>query len=220
VVELSGNKASEVTRHDPASSIFSLLTSKDLPLSDKRYIFGASPDSFSPQTSCTSRKDITSSRWFNKTFLKYSSLPMYQEGTRKFICVPIILFIDETHLNRQGTATICPVSYTLRIFNEATKKNPHAWRHLGFIPKDVVRAVIGNTHKENKRLKLADVHAHSRAILEPLIEFQSKGPYQWVFNNLHSGGANDVPGQEYDLFFSVAYIIGDIKGHIFSYYEI
>ena len=129
--------------------------------------------------------------------------------------VPIILFIDETHLDRQGSATLCPVSYTLGIFNDHTRKNPHAWRHLGFIPKDVVLAVIGNTHKENKRLKLADFHSHLRAILEPLITFQSNGPYQWCFHDLHTGVPNGVATdqQPYDLFFPVAYIIGDIKGH-------
>ena len=87
--------------------------------------------------------------------------------------VPIILFIDETRLDRQGSATLCPVSYTLGIFNDSTRKNPHAWRHLGFIPKDVVRAVIGNTHQENKRLKLAESieifstdHIHIRKTLQ------------------------------------------------------
>jgi len=35
VVVLSGNKASEVTRHDPGSSIFSLLTSNNLPTGEK-----------------------------------------------------------------------------------------------------------------------------------------------------------------------------------------
>jgi hypothetical protein len=216
VVDLSGNKASEVTRHDPASSIFSLLTSKDLPNGDKRYIFGSRPDLFTPQTDGTSRNDITSSRWFNNTYQKYLRLPIYQDGSRQFIVVPIIMFIDETHLDRQGSATICPVSYTLGIFNELTNKNPHAWRHLGFVPKDVVRSVIGNSHKENKRLKLADFHSHLRAILEPLIAFQSNGPYQWVFKDLCPIHPNDVPGasnQEYDLFFPLAYIIGDIKGH-------
>jgi len=216
VVELIGNKASEVTRHDPASSIFSLLTSQDLPQGDKRYIFGSRPDSFTPQTDGNTRNDITSSRWFNLTYNKYLRLPMYQDGTRKFVTVPIIMFIDETHLDRQGSATICPVSYTLGIFDEDTKKNPHAWRHLGFIPKDVVRSVIGNSHKENKRLKLADFHSHLRAILEPLILFQSNGPYRWVFKDLCPIHLNDdtiAVQQEFDLFFPVAYIIGDIKGH-------
>lgn len=203
VVELSGEKASEVTRHDPASSIFSLLKSRDLPPGNKRYIFGSRPDLFTPQIGCSTRNDITSSRWFNKTYQKYLQLPQYREGIRKFINVPIIMFIDETFLDRQGSATICPVSYTLGIFNEATKKNPQAWRHLGFIPKDVVRTVIGNTYEENKRLKLADFHSHLRAILELLKDFQSNGPYKWTFRDLHSSGDNGDPvaiQQEYDFF--------------------
>jgi|TARA_B110000261_G_scaffold161443_1_gene202893 hypothetical protein len=217
VVHLIGEKASEVTRHDPASSIFSLLKSIILPLGNKRYIFGSRPDLFTPQIGCSSRNDITSSRWFNNTYRKYSHLQKYLNGRVKFMCVPIILFIDETFLDRQGSATICPVSYTLGIFNEATKKNPEAWRHLGFIPKDVVRTVIGNSYEENKRLKLSDFHAHLRAILEPLKEFQTNGPYKWTFRDLQpSGRVNGEPvviQQEYDLFFPVAYIIGDIKGH-------
>lgn len=217
VVELSGNEASEVTRHDPVSSIFSLLTSKVLSPGGKRYIFGTRPNTFTPQLGCTNRNDITSSRWFFNTYRKYSQLPKYLNGRVKFMCVPIILFIDETHLDRQGSATICPVSYTLGIFNEATKKNPHAWRHLGFVPKDVVRAVIGNTQAENKRLKLADFHAHLRAILLPLKEFQDNGPYGWHFQDLISSGQNEdldaAARQEYDLFFPVGYVIGDIKGH-------
>jgi len=107
VVELSGNKASEVTRHDPGSSIFSLLTSNDLPTGEKRYIFGSSPDTFTPQTGGISRNDITSSRWFNTTYQKYATIPIYQRGSRKFVMVPIILFIDEMHLDRQGSAKLC-----------------------------------------------------------------------------------------------------------------
>jgi len=78
VVELTGNKASEVTRHDPGSSIFSLLTSKDLPTGEKRYIFGSSPNTFTPQIGDISRNDITSSQWFNTTYQKYATIPIYQ----------------------------------------------------------------------------------------------------------------------------------------------
>ena len=118
------------------------------------YIFGTRPNTFTPKLSCTNRNDIISSRWFFNPYRKYLHLPKYLNGQFKFMCVPIILFIDEIHLDRQGSATICPVLHTLGIFSEATKKNPHAWRHLGFIPKDVVRAVIGNTQAENKRYTL------------------------------------------------------------------
>jgi len=96
-------------------------------------------------------------------------IPIYKWGIRKFVIVPIIMFIDKTHLDRQGSATLCSVSYTLSIFNDYTRKKIHAWRHLGFIPKDVVRAVIGNTHKQNKCLKLAKF-------------LRSSASYSWAIN--------------------------------------
>ena len=54
------------------------------------------------------------------------------KGREAFI--PIIFFIDKTHIDRHGRLCQEPICFTLGIFNQKTRANPLAWRELGGVP--------------------------------------------------------------------------------------
>ena len=51
------------------------------------------------------------------------------------VLLPIILYIDKTHIDRAGRFTLEPVMFTLSIFNEKARRHHRCWRLLGYINK-------------------------------------------------------------------------------------
>ena len=49
------------------------------------------------------------------------------------IMLPIIIYIDKTHVDRRGQFTIEPVMFTLSLFKEKARRNHRIWRVLGYV---------------------------------------------------------------------------------------
>ena len=49
------------------------------------------------------------------------------------VLLPVILYVDKTHIDRGGRFTLEPVMFTLSIFTEKARRRVEFWRPLGFI---------------------------------------------------------------------------------------
>ena len=52
---------------------------------------------------------------------------------REFL-VPIIMFIDATHIDGRGKLNLEPIVFSTSLFKRHIRNRPCSWRHLGFIP--------------------------------------------------------------------------------------
>lgn len=113
--------------------------------------------------------------------------------------VPIIMFIDKTHVDLNGRLTLEPLCMTLGIFKKEYRRQPDFWRTLGFV----------NTSRESVELKpeqkLRDYHYVLSHILQSYKDAQ-KMELEW---NLHyKGKIHNVTLQ-----IPLLYIVGDTEGH-------
>ena len=78
---------------------------------------------------------------------------------KNHVLVPVIFWIDRSH---KGGNQAKPVSFTLGIFTEETRRSPHAWRHLGCNPgKDGKLIPVGENkkHGDMTTWRMRDYHA-------------------------------------------------------------
>jgi hypothetical protein len=54
--------------------------------------------------------------------------------SRNQLLVPIIMYLDGTHIDSRGHIEICPVSFTTSLFSEKVRRDHKAWRLLGYVP--------------------------------------------------------------------------------------
>ena len=115
------------------------------------------------------------------------------------LLVPIIMFIDKTHVDTNGRLTLEPLCFTLGIFKKEYRRQPQYWRTLGFV----------NTSRDNVELtpgqKLIDYHFVLAHILQSYKEAQATD-LQW---NLPYRGEN----HEVTLQIPLLYVVGDTEGH-------
>ena len=115
------------------------------------------------------------------------------------LLVPIILFLDKTHLDRNGRLTLEPVCMTLGIFKKECRRNPEFWRTLGFV----------NTFRDKTELdplaKLRDYHYVLAHILQSFKDAQ-RMDLSWTLH--YKGLPHDVK-----LKLPLLYVVGDTEGH-------
>jgi hypothetical protein len=137
---------------------------------------------------------------------------------KKRVLCGIILTIDKTHTDAKGKLCLEPVQFSLSILNtETRKKNPSAWKCLGFI-NDFSAYMFGKYHSEIERkslykklrlteanLKSINYHRILSCILKSLKDVQKEGLY-WDLK-LSSGQKHRVK-----FMFPVCLCVVDMKG--------
>ena len=119
--------------------------------------------------------------------------------------VPVIFFIDKTHIDRHGRLCQEPICFTLGIFNQATRANPRAWRILGYIPNQSMH-ITAKTPVD----KLRDYHSVISHIFTAsgLTEMMNGPGHYWRFSERATGGK-----REGLLHFYFSFLTGDTSGH-------
>ena len=84
----------------------------------------------------------------------------------KDLLVPIILYIDKTHVDTHGRLCLEPVTFTLGIFKKEVRKHAFAWRPLGYIANQNSLPTV------NSAGKAADYHLMLKFILGSVVAAQ------------------------------------------------
>jgi hypothetical protein len=119
---------------------------------------------------------------------------------KRDLLVPIILYIDKTHVDASGRLCLEPVTFTLGIFKKEVRKDPMAWRPLGFIPNQ------SNIEAVKPIEKAQDYHYILGFILGSLRQAQESNGIAWCFK---------YRNQFYNVVMKVPilFVIGDTEGH-------
>jgi Cobalamin biosynthesis protein CobT (nicotinate-mononucleotide:5, 6-dimethylbenzimidazole phosphoribosyltransferase) len=144
---------------------------------------------------------IETGLWYKRTHDQ-----VIQDGDNE-ILVPICLFIDGTVLSLSGSLSLEPVMFSLMIHNRKTRHSHEAWLPLGYIhdPSNLAGRKYSNTAE-----KYTDYHYILHIVIQGLSELvRSNEGMTWHFPNV----PGYVDGVSKKLFFRLAYIIGDTKGH-------
>jgi len=123
------------------------------------------------------------------------------------LVIPMVCFMDKTHIDRHGRLCQEPFCITLGIFNRQTRADPRAWRVIGYIPNQTRHV----TAKEAVK-KLDDYHFILRHILAPLADsITNKGGIYWEFpGNVVDNDGKRKAGLAH-FYFSC--LLGDNEGH-------
>ena len=211
----------EVITFDTIGMIHSLLSDPNL-MKDENLLFdGQSPyPKFNENTGKLEISDIlgdvNTGIWYKK------ACESLCEGPIDIVC-PIIMFIDGLTIDEYSNIQIEPVTFTLGIFNRATRNKAEAWKTLGFINNinhhdtyinDNNDTALNNANNDTNQSiggmssaqKLSDYHTILDKILEDLREIQESGGLLW--NMEYAGKTFEVR-----LKFPIQFVIGDCKGH-------
>ena len=123
------------------------------------------------------------------------------------LMVPVIFFIDKTHVDRNGRLKIEPVCFTLGIFRKEYRRLPEFWRTLGYVN------TMGRSDAEGKAIfrnmdgpeKIRDYHYVLNIILKSYKDAQV-ADLPWTIQ--YKGRAYDVR-----MRVPLLYVIGDTEGH-------
>ena len=128
----------EIVTHDFLECLYSLLTDRELMKDENLLVLPTGDGSHSPfgtpgpQTATTLLQDITDGSVYRKAFKVHVQVP------GRDVLVPIILFVDKTFCDVNGRLTLEPVSMTLGIFKKEVRRQPQAWRSLGYVPNTTI----------------------------------------------------------------------------------
>jgi hypothetical protein len=140
------------------------------------------------------------------------------------VVIPLIIFIDETTVDRAGRHSQTPIMMTLGCFKFHVRSSFKAWRIMGFVKNKATMAYTFNEvrtavqqlvvhftsgHPEFVPPKHRDWHAQLRTIFDDLYRIQQlNNGMKWRF--CLDGVNND---KEYRLFFPIHFFVGDTMGH-------
>lgn len=201
-----------VTYFDAEQAILSLLMDKDLMRKENlNFLPGAgesifaSPNMFNPTVDGDHLDD-------NHVFDDFysGSLVHTVHKTRVKIpghetFIPLIFFIDKTHIDRHGRLCQEPICFTLGLFNRKTRAKPCAWRVLGYIPNQSMHVTAKKPVE-----KLGDYHVVQQHIFEMsgLVDLMKGGGTYWKFDEVATEG-----NREGLLHFYFGTLLGDSEGH-------
>ncbi|NJO65564.1 MAG: hypothetical protein HC836_47990 [Richelia sp. RM2_1_2] len=184
-----------IITHDIGVSIYSLLSDKSI-MQEKNLIFKDNPleDPFARESNpCIN--DINDGQCYIEAYRRYC-----QDPSKDVLC-PLIFFIDKTHVDVRGNQTLEPVSFTLGIFNQATRNRDDAWRIIGYVPSSDLYATKGTSSSQ----KYQDYHAILCVIFANLVKLQAAKGLAWEL---------DFNGTKYNvnLKIPILFITGDAEG--------
>jgi hypothetical protein len=196
-----------VTTFDATEVIMSLLLDQELVTADNLLFFKRG-SIFDPPESDFS-KGIPPGHVFGDVYTGHITNMAYHcrvENRGHEMVIPLIFFLDKTHIDAHGHLMQEPLCMTLGCFDRKTWMNPWAWRILGYIPNQSAHVMA-----KDPRDKLEDYHFVLQHVLQSLSEFQSKGPFYWEFpRNAVKDETQRCSGYFYTFF---ANLQGDIPGH-------
>jgi len=151
--------------------VYDLLTDPEL-MKDENLLFH-NDDPFSPPPDWEPEvyMDINDGYVYRNAYQLYIKVPGRQ------VLMPIILFIDKTHLDVKGRLCLEPVYLTLGIFKKEVRMKKFSWRILGYIhnQSNIVAAMT-------PLQKAKDYHFALGKIVESLKEVQElSGGIEWSF---------------------------------------
>lgn len=114
--------------------------------------------------------------------------------------VPLILFYDESHLDRTGALTNAPMFMTVGWFNHKCRARIEFWRVIGLVPH--LGLGKGKSSSSSAEEKSIDHHALLEELFRELREICSQGGIRTTFR-----------GRRVLLKFWIQFVIGDTKGH-------
>ena len=132
---------------------------------------------------------------YQEAFVKHIKIPGHD------LLVPIIFFIDKTHVDAHGHLTLEPITFTLGIFKKETCRLPIAWHCLGYMVNQA------NVRVKMKSItKAEDYHYILSIILKGVANAQKTDGVAWnlPFN-----------GKIYPTVFKLLalIVISDTEGH-------
>ena len=86
-------------------------------------------------------------------------------NTAKDFLIPIVFFIDKTHVTNNGKYQLFPVMFTTTLFNIEARNRREFWDLLGYIP---IESFHGE--KKNSEKKLKDLHNKLRAVISTFVQ--------------------------------------------------
>ena len=90
----------------------------------------------------------------------------------KEVALPIILYIDKTHIDRGGRFTLEPVIFTLSIFNEKARRHHKFWRLLGYISPVKTHQTSSEKQGGIQGQHCRNFHRQLRTIFQGLVKNQ------------------------------------------------
>ena len=91
------------------------------------------------------------------------------------VLCPLIMYLDRISIDLHGRCSLEPGYATLGIWNLSTRNKAEAWRPLGYIPNLYLLSKNKNKFRMNSVTKLRMYHAILDAVLESVVQLQSKG---------------------------------------------
>jgi hypothetical protein len=113
--------------HDVSASLNSLLSDPVLMQQKNLTIDLQNPHSY-PTHDAQSYDEVCSGYVFRMGYQHYC------EGEQTAVPCFLICFLDESNIDFHGHLSLHPLSYTLSIFKADIRKQPQAWRALGYLP--------------------------------------------------------------------------------------
>ena len=186
----------DITTHDFLSQLYSLLSDPSV-MADENLLFPNGRVFGSPSSEkrhpTDDLSDITDGDLYKMAHKAHVKLP----GD---ILVPIIFFIDKTHVDAKGRLTLEPVSFTLGIFTKEARKKEQFWKPIGYVPN------LTNAKAKNSLSKATDYHYVLDVIFESFYQAQQANGIAWIFK---------YKGKDHKTLMKIPIllIIGDTEGH-------
>ena len=192
-------KKVQITTHGFLPQLYSMLTDPAL-MKDQNLLFCGEEEHHPFGVPVARRgakyvvKDIVDGSVYRQAHQKHVQV------ANRDLLVPIILYIDKTHVDRQSRLCLEPVTFTLGIFTKEARKSPLAWRPLGYI---VNQSNLG----EGEPLgKAKDYHFMLSHILHSLKQAQVSTGIGWGLK--YKGITHQVV-----MKIPIIFVIGDTEGH-------
>lgn len=144
--------------------------------------------------------DIHTGTWFLKAYQKICT-------SNNDVLVPLMLFIDETTIDKNGRQSLDAVLMTIGLFRRKVRNKPEAWRLLGYIP-DCSEAVVNEQAPENSEQKRKDYHHYLTNMLQEIYELEKSDGILWQIPKSDGSGINEVVRFRFCLMF----VSGDAPG--------
>ena len=151
--------------------------------------------------------EVHTGDWYHDT---WAQMVRNTQSTRtkfnKNFMIGIILYTDNTVLNITGGLCCHPVNFTLSIFTEECRRNPKAWRTLGFIPQKQAYESRSTYCRSDANINNYRYHLLMRKIQDSYIQAQSFDALNGITIQLGGWIKRNV-----NLYIPLAYIIADVQ---------
>ena len=182
----------EVVVHDAKQQIYSLLSDSEC-MKEENLLWEKDP--FTPAYSTKGYlNDIVDGAVFKQAQKEFCIVD------KRDVVLPILCFLDKSHIDLHGNLALEPFIMTLGIFNRDARNTDKAWRPLGYVPNQ------SHFKYKSTEEKLTDYHGILNTVLDSLVRLMESEGVAWCV---------DYKGRRYNVTFKpyTQFIIGDTVGH-------